>query len=593
VRDGEGEVRPTGAGIVDHVLGGYPPGLPLVVAGTSGCGRTVLALQLAHGAIERGERVEFVSSEPAPSLIQQAAALDLPLEGALRSEQLALLELDAAAASLVRNQGPAALAEALRRESPDADLLIVDPFTTLTAEIVDEPKLREVARAFVKALPARHLVLTVERERLDSQRGLERVLSELCGAYLVLDREPSGRRTLSVDKTRTGVGASECVEFAIGPGGTHLVGDAMPISAIGETPADEDVSLAAWVRSAPAESAPRRGRVRPALPPHVARPPQAAPGAESNAIPAEASHAPPAPAAAAAAPVAATTPAAATPAPGPTAAPAPAAGPRPTVLVVEDTRLQRELIRDWLSDRYEVLTAADGFEALAMLLSHSPDLVILDLIMPRVTGYELLCALRRAGRDVPVLVASSRVQTAGDRLGPLVLGATDFIAKPVSRLELEHKVAMLLQLRRNADRRFDPAEAEALFGQVSPSRLLEAEEFRHRVARAAGFGERHGLASALVRVGSSDAAALEQWIDVANQELRFEDAILRLGKRRALVLLVATGPAEAPKVLDRLHELCEQALGKPAKLTVAITAASPEALDPEPAAPAPPGENDA
>jgi DNA-binding response OmpR family regulator/archaellum biogenesis ATPase FlaH len=589
VRDGEGEVRPTGAGIVDHVLGGYPPGLPLVVAGTSGCGRTVLALQLARGAIERGERVEFVSSEPAPSLIQQAAALDLPLDGALRSEQLALLELDAAAASLVRSQGPAALAEALRRESPDADLLIVDPFTILTAEIVDEPKLREVARAFVKALPVRHLVLTVERERLDSQRGLERVLSELCGAYLVLDREPSGRRTLSVDKTRTGVGASECVEFAIGPGGTHLVGDAMPVSAIGETPADEDVSLAAWVRSTPAESAPRRGRVRPALPPHFARPPQAAPAA----APAEAGPVPPAPAGAPVSPVAATTPATGQAA-GPTAAaPAPAAGPRPTVLVVEDTRLQRELIRDWLSDRYEVLTAADGFEAMATLLSHDPDLVILDLIMPRVTGYELLCALRRAGRDVPVLVASSRVQTAGDRLGPLVLGATDFIAKPVSRLELEHKVAMLLQLRRNADRRFDPAEAEALFGQVSASRLLEAEEFRDRVTRAAGFGERHGLASALVRLGSSDAAALEQWIDVASQELRFEDAILRLGKRRALVLLVATGPAEAPKVLDRLHELCEQALGRPAKLTVAITTASPEALDPEPAAAAPGEEGDA
>jgi DNA-binding response OmpR family regulator len=126
--------------------------------------------------------------------------------------------------------------------------------------------------------------------------------------------------------------------------------------------------------------------------------------------------------------------------------------------------MQRELVCDWLAPRYEVMTAVDGFEALAKIVSHHPDLVILDLIMPRVSGYELLCALRRAHVDVPVLVASSRVQTAGDRLGPLVLGATDFLPKPVSRLELEHKVETLLRLRRDSDRRFDTTETEALFG---------------------------------------------------------------------------------------------------------------------------------
>ena len=54
------------------------------------------------------------------------------------------------------------------------------------------------------------------------------MLSELCGAYLVLDREAGGRRTLSVEKSRAGLGAAERVEFAVGPNGTHLVGDATP-----------------------------------------------------------------------------------------------------------------------------------------------------------------------------------------------------------------------------------------------------------------------------------------------------------------------------------------------------------------------------
>jgi hypothetical protein len=106
--------------------------------------------------------------------------------------------------------------------------VIVDPFTAITAEIADEPRLREVSRSFVRAVGAEALVLTVETERLAQQRGLERVLSELCGAYLSLGREASGRRTLSVEKSRSGAGAAERVEFSIGPGGTHLVGEASP-----------------------------------------------------------------------------------------------------------------------------------------------------------------------------------------------------------------------------------------------------------------------------------------------------------------------------------------------------------------------------
>jgi CheY-like chemotaxis protein/archaellum biogenesis ATPase FlaH len=523
-------VRPTGARIIDHVVGGYPPGLPLVIAGVSGSGRTVLSLELANRALERGEIVQFVSSEPAPSLIHQAGELGFAFGSALRSDRLVLLELDAAVPSLVRAHGIEALAESLLAQAPDAGVVIVDPFTALTAEIVDEPRLREVARVFARALPARHLVLTVEAERLATQRGLDRVLSELCGAYLVVAREPSGRRTLTVEKTRSGAGAAECVEFAVGPGGTHLVGDAVPKAAV--TPH--------------AEPAPRARRHEPDDAPLLVTSPL---------------------------------PAAAPPPPAPPVADELLGEPkerRPCVLVVEDSRLQRELVSEWLGERYEVLTAADGFEAMATLLAHKPDLVILDLIMPRVTGYELLCALRRASLDVPVLVSSSRVTSAGDRLGPLVLGATDFLAKPVNRLELEHKVETLLRLRRVGDRRFDAGEAEALFGKVTSSRLLEEPEFRDRLGRAHGFGERHGLPSSIGVVVAPDAGALERWIDLANSELRFEDAILRLDKQRAVVLLVATAPAEAHAVLERL---ASEDAGGERKVDVEILPATPEQLD--------------
>jgi CheY-like chemotaxis protein len=250
------------------------------------------------------------------------------------------------------------------------------------------------------------------------------------------------------------------------------------------------------------------------------------------------------------------------------------------ILLVEDSRMQRELVTEWLSSRYEVISAVDGFEALAKIVSHNPDLVILDLIMPRVSGYELLCALRRAHVDVPVLVASSRVQTAGDRLGPLVLGATDFLPKPVNRLELEHKVETLLRLRRDHDHRFDNHEAEALFGTVSASRLLEAPDFRDRLMRACNFGDRHGFVSSLVRVDAPDARSLDRFLDAADQELRFEDAILRVSKQRALVLLVATGPTDAPKVVERLFGSRDEEGGAHG-FTLEAMAATPEQGDPE------------
>jgi len=546
-------VRPTGASIIDHVLGGYPPGLPLVIAGPSGSGRTVLGLQLANSALLRGEVVQIVSSEPAQSLMHQADALGFEFDAALSEERLVLLELEASTPSLVRAQGVESLVEALRAEAPGVSLVIVDPFTAITAEIVDEPRLREVSRAFVRALGAETLVLTVETERLSQQRGLDRVLSEMCGAYLVLDREATGRRTLTVEKSRAGLGAAERVEFAVGPHGTHLVADATPKAEIPLFTRARRVSeRRAHLPGSQDPGVDLAATAGPITPPSSRRHDAPRPAALSNALQ-----------------------------PSPLPAAPTEARTRSLILLVEDSRMQRELVCDWLAPRYEVITAADGFEALAKIVTHKPDLVILDLIMPRVSGYELLCALRRAHVDVPVLVASSRVQTAGDRLGPLVLGATDFLPKPVSRLELEHKVETLLRLRRDSDYRFDNTEAEALFGCVSVSRLLEAPDFRDRLVRACNFGERHDFVSSLVRVDAPDSRSLDRFLDAADQELRFEDAILRVSKQRALVLLVATGPPDAPKVIERLFVRNEKDSGGPHGFTVEAMTATSKHGDPE------------
>jgi len=154
----------------------------------------------------------------------------------------------------------------------------------------------------------------------------------------------------------------------------------------------------------------------------------------------------------------------------------------------------------------------------------------------------------------------------------------------VNRIELEHKVETLLRLRRERDHRFDGAEAEALFGRVSAVRLLEAPEFRERAARAVGFGERHGMHSTIASLRAATESELDAWIDAANEDLRFEDAVLRRGKLEAAVLLVATGPNDAPKVIDRTTARCAESRGAHPELRVVVTPADEwldfEALEP-------------
>jgi len=226
-------LHPTGVEILDYVLGGIAPGLPCVLAGPSGAGRTVLCIQLAQAALESGRVVIFICNEPVPFFLQQAATLGFDLESSLRTGQLVLLELDVAISSSVRSQG---MESFVRAEEPIASTLIIDPFTALTPDIRDEASLRRLAREFTSAASPMDIVLTVESERLALQQGLERALSQVCGAFLRLHRNDSGQRTLTVEKTRSGVGFADRVDFRIGDGGTS---PRLPAPEVEMTPAPE------------------------------------------------------------------------------------------------------------------------------------------------------------------------------------------------------------------------------------------------------------------------------------------------------------------------------------------------------------------
>ena len=118
---------------------------------------------------------------------------------------------------------------------------------------------------------------------------------------------------------------------------------------------------------------------------------------------------------------------------------------RPRVLVVDDDKAVRESLRRSLEfNGYDVALAADGAEALAGMGGAQPDVVIMDVMMPRLDGLEATRAMRAAGHDLPILVLTAR-DAVGDRVEGLDAGADDYLTKPFALAELLARLRALLR----------------------------------------------------------------------------------------------------------------------------------------------------
>jgi DNA-binding response OmpR family regulator len=115
------------------------------------------------------------------------------------------------------------------------------------------------------------------------------------------------------------------------------------------------------------------------------------------------------------------------------------------ILVVEDEESIREALRDALvSEGYEVLVAADGTKGLDLGLTQDPDLVVLDLMLPGMDGFEVLRRLRADNVETPVLVLTAR-GLESDRVRGLDLGADDYVVKPFALNELLARIRARLR----------------------------------------------------------------------------------------------------------------------------------------------------
>ena len=131
-----------------------------------------------------------------------------------------------------------------------------------------------------------------------------------------------------------------------------------------------------------------------------------------------------------------------------------------TILLVEDDpSIARGLVMNLQLEGFRAVAAADGEEALRLATSQRPDLIILDMMLPKIDGLEVIRRLREKNEDVPIVVLSAKSDEA-DKVLALSLGADDYVTKPFGLAELLARIRAALR-RRRQDR-----PVEASFGAV-------------------------------------------------------------------------------------------------------------------------------
>ena len=135
------------------------------------------------------------------------------------------------------------------------------------------------------------------------------------------------------------------------------------------------------------------------------------------------------------------------------------------ILVVEDDpNILRGLDLNLAMEGYKVRTAADGEEGLRIARTERPDLLIVDVMLPRLGGLELIRELRKEDPDMPILILSAKGQEA-DKVAGLALGADDYVVKPFGLKELLARIGAALR-RRRATGATGPARQLKRFGMV-------------------------------------------------------------------------------------------------------------------------------
>jgi two-component system cell cycle sensor histidine kinase/response regulator CckA len=208
-----------------------------------------------------------------------------------------------------------------------------------------------------------------------------------------------------------------------------------------------------------------------------------------------------------------------------------------TILIVDDLAANRETLIELLdAGGYRLLEAADGPAALQAAAEHAPDLILLDVMMPGMDGFEVCRRLRADERsaEMPVILVTA-LDDQASRLAGIEAGADDFITKPFNRAELRARVRTITRLNRYARLHHERAKL-----QLAEQRIREQEEILLRAQRLENLGALasgivHDLnnvlapilmASELLRTDAGDPEA-PQWLEIIDSSAKRGTAMVR------------------------------------------------------------------
>ncbi|PLX42214.1 MAG: hypothetical protein C0609_10310 [Deltaproteobacteria bacterium] len=201
---------------------------------------------------------------------------------------------------------------------------------------------------------------------------------------------------------------------------------------------------------------------------------------------------------------------------------------RDKVLVVDDNRENVEILSDRLGSMgYEVGTAFDGVEAIESITAEPPDAVVLDIIMPKMDGFEVLSRMKAdpATEAIPVIMLTSRNETP-DKVKGLDTGADDYVTKPFNPKELAARIKALIRRRAGQEKRATEEKLDAL-GMMAEG---VAHEVRNPMVTIGGFARR------LVKELDDGSVARRYAESIVEETTRLEKMVNAIVDLKALML---------------------------------------------------------